>query len=359
MKQKRILIVDDCRTTVGLMEKLVRKLEGCEPVSYLDPAKFVDAIDAENFDVAIIDYMMPKVSGIELVHRLQSHHKHKHVPIVMITADRESGLRLEAFEGGVIEFLNKPIEPMEFRARIRNLARLRDAQYRAEDTAGWLSVEVENTTRKIREREEEVVRSVSNLDNMTGETARRLLRVATISKRLAQELGYNEGFCSDIRLATMMQDPRDVAACDANIEKPDQLKKQPHRQAKMRALVGRQTFAHANLPLVQMIEEISRLHHERWDGRGYPHRLKGEEIPISARIVAVADAFDALTSKRMYKEAWSVEKTIGYLKGEGGKRFDPECVSALAHCVLDVTSETYQLFGGLEKLETVAAQQVA
>ncbi len=336
MNQKRILIVDDCRTTAGLMEKLVRKLEGCEPVTYLDPAMFVDAMDTEAFDVAIIDHMMPNISGIEIVRRLQAHHKHSSVPVIMITADRESGLRLKAFESGVIEFLNKPIEPIEFRARIRNLLRLREAQHRAEDTASWLDVEIDNITRKIREREEEFVQRLSVIDNSDSETASRLLRIAAISKRLAAELGHDEAFCSDIRLAAMMQDFGAAAARGTDAESPAPLTRQRQQQEKMKVLIGQQASSIASVPLMRMADAIAVFHRERWDGRGYPRGLAGEEIPVSARIVAVADALDALTSRRMYKEAWSVTRTVDYLRSEGGKRFDPQCVAALETCIGDV-----------------------
>lgn len=333
----RILIVDDSRTTLGLMEKLIRKIEGCEPVIYNDAVSFVDNIDVEDFDIAVIDFQMPGMNGIELAERLLSHHRHAHKPVVMITADRDTHVRMSAINTGVIEFLNKPIEPIEFRARIKNLVRLRNAQRKLEDRAGWLREEVSQATVMIRQREEEIIQRLSMAAGYKDdETSAHMIRMAKISERLARELDHDEDFCRDIRLAAVMHDIGKVGIRETVINKPGALSDDERTHMQTHTTIGSEILAGSSSQLLNLAEEIAHGHHERWDGRGYPRRLAGKDIPTSARIAAVADVFDALTSKRMYKEAWSVDKTVTYINSEAGKRFDPDCVAAMNRCLPDL-----------------------
>ncbi|MAW88631.1 MAG: histidine kinase [Phyllobacteriaceae bacterium] len=333
----RILIVDDSRTTLGLMEKLVGKIEGCEAVVYDDSVALADAIDSEEFDIAVIDFMMPGINGIDLAERLLSHHRHAHKPVVMITADRDAHVRMEAIKTGVIDFLNKPIEPIEFRARMRNLVRLRSAQRKLEDRAGWLREEVSQATGMIRQREEEIIQRLSMAAGYKdNETSAHMVRMARIAERLARQLGHGEDFCRDMRLAAVMHDIGKVGIREAVIDKPGPLSDNERAHMQTHTTIGSQILSGSSSELLNLAEEIAHGHHERWDGNGYPRRLSGRDIPESARIAAVADVFDALTAKRMYKEAWSIEKTVRYIRSESGKRFDPDCVAAMEACIHDL-----------------------
>ena len=333
----RILIVDDSLTTLGLMKKLVAKIENCEAVIYDDAVAFTDNIDIEDFDIAVIDYLMPGINGIELTERLLSHHRHAHKPVVMITADRDSHVRMEAINTGVIDFLNKPIEPIEFRARIKNLVRLRLAQRKLEDRAGWLREEVNQATGMIRQREEEIIHRLSMAAGYKDdETSAHMVRMARIAERLARQLGHHPDFCRDIRLAAVMHDIGKVGIRETVIDKPGPLSDDERAHMQTHTTIGSQILAGSSSRLLNLAEEIAHAHHERWDGNGYPRRLAGKAIPESARIAAVADVFDALTAKRMYKEAWSIEKTVRYIRSEGGKRFDPDCVAAMEACLPDL-----------------------
>ncbi len=237
--------------------------------------------------------------------------------------------RMAALGAGAIDFLTKPVNPLEFQARIRNLMALVDARNKLADKAEWLRTEVEKAMAELRAREEEIIERLTIAASYKDkETSKHTRRVGFYSEAIARAYGLEEALCADIRLASPMHDIDKVAIPDAVLLKAGKLTEQEFAAMQQHTTVGSDILRESRCSLLQLAASIARSHHERWDGQGYPLRLSGTAIPLVGRIVALADNFDALTTVRPYKEAWSIERAVGHIRERAGSQFDPDCVVA-------------------------------
>lgn len=320
----RILLVDDNPTNLTFLTKLVEKLD-CVALAYAAPNDVLDELPSLDYDVAVIDYQMPALNGIELLNEIMRFEKYRGKPAVFVTADNDQMVRMAALEAGAIDFLTKPINPLEFLARVRNLLSLVIAQNKLADTAEWLRAEVDKAVAALRSREEEIIdRLTLAASYKDSETAKHTRRVADYSEAIAREYGLPPEYCADIRLAAPMQ--------------KGSLTKQEYAEMQKHTLVGCEILRESQSSLMQLAAEIAGNHHERWDGKGYPRQLSAQEIPLSARIVALADNFDALTTVRPYKEAWPVERAVAHIIAGAGSQFDPACVQAFQMALPEITN---------------------
>ena len=325
----RILLVDDNKTNLSLLTRLVEKLPDCVAIPYLHPEDVLADAPALEFDIAVIDFQMPVYSGIELLTELVRFENYRDKPVVFVTADTDTATRMAALNAGAIDFLTKPVNPLEFQARIKNLVALVDARNKLADKAEWLRIEVEKAVVELRAREEEIIDRLTIAASYKDfETARHTRRVGLYSEAIARAYGMEARACSDIRLASPMHDIGKVAIPDAVLLKNGKLTEQEFAAMQRHTVVGCDILRESKSSLLQLAAEIAGSHHERWDGQGYPFRLSGETIPVSGRIVAIADNFDALTSARPYKEAWSVDRAVAHIRERSGSHFDPRCVAA-------------------------------
>ena len=325
----RILLVDDNSTNLKLLTKLVGKLDNCEALSFASPDAVLSALPDLDFDIAIIDYQMPVYNGVELFTEIVRFEKYAEVPVIFVTADKDMTTRMAALNAGAIDFLTKPINPVEFQARVQNIVSLARARRQLADQAEWLRREVDRAVGELRLREQEIIHRLTLAAGYKDpETSRHTLRVAAYSEAIALELGLPEQYCNDIRLAAPMHDIGKVAMPDTVLLKQGRLTEAEFRQMQAHAQIGSDILARSHSSLLQLASEIAASHHERWDGQGYPNRLAGSAIPVSGRVVCIADNFDALTTERPYKPAWSFEKTVEHIIGRSGTQFDPDCVAA-------------------------------
>lgn len=325
----RILLVDDNNTNLKLLTKLVKKLDNCEAVAFSTPEAVLSALPELDFDIAIIDYQMPVYNGVELFTEIVRFEKYANVPVVFVTADKDMTTRMAALNAGAIDFLTKPVNPIEFQARVQNIVSLTVARRQLSDQAEWLRREVDKAVGELRMREQEIIHRLTlAAEYKDPETARHTLRVACYSEAIAREMGLSEQECTDIRLAAPMHDIGKVAMPDKVLLKQGRLTEAEYRQMQAHAQIGSDILSRSHSSLLQLASEIAASHHERWDGQGYPNRLSGDTIPISGRIVCIADNFDALTTERPYKSAWSYDKTVEHILGRAGTQFDPDCVAA-------------------------------
>ncbi|MFN4142988.1 HD domain-containing phosphohydrolase [Aestuariivirga sp.] len=324
-----VLIVDDNRTNLALMDMLVRKLPNCTTQLYADPLAFAHTLATADFDIAIFDYVMPNLDGIELTRMVRSQPRLADRPVVMVTVDHDSEIKRAALEAGVVEFIAKPIEPVEFKTRIRNLARLSDAQQTLSSHQEVVRAEVARITAELRAREEEIVSTLARAAGYKDrETVLHTVRMARYCAILAHQLGLAEEACQEIRLAAPMHDIGKAGVRDEVLQKRGFLTDEERAHMAEHTRIGHRILSASRSGALQLAAEIALTHHERWDGSGYPQGLKGEQIPLSGRIAAVADVFDALTSVRPYKTAWTLNNAFNYLHEQAGLQFDPACVSA-------------------------------
>lgn len=325
----RVLIVDDNITNLTLFRHLLKKLDGVESISFDDPLKALEWCVTEEPDLVLLDYMMPEMDGLEFIEHFREIEEYKNVPIVVITADTENEVRHKALNLGAHDFLNKPIDKVEFLARIKNLLTLRESQQALANRAVWLDKEVKKATAELRSREKEMVLRLSKAaEHRDPETGQHLIRMSNYARLIARELGLSEEQQELILEAAPMHDIGKVATPDAILLKQGKLTDDEFTVMKQHAANGYSILADSDSILIRAAAIMALTHHEKFDGNGYPRGLKGDLIPLYGRIVAVADVFDALTSSRPYKTAWALDDATKFLKDNSGSHFDPQCVEA-------------------------------
>jgi len=324
-----VLIIDDNQTNLILIRKLVEKISGCVSLSFVDPLAALRAAPDHEIDLVLVDYMMPGMDGITFIRSFRALPNGADVPIVMITTADERAILHAALEAGATDFLTKPIETVEFLSRVKNLLRLREAQNTLREHAQSLDAKVKSATTALGAREEEIILRLSKAaerrDNGTGD---HILRMATLCRIIAEAIGLSEDECRTVYLAAPMHDVGKIGVSDAILLKPGRLDPHERREMERHTEYGHEILAGSASELIRHAADMALSHHERWDGTGYPKRLKGNEIPLFARIVSVADVCDALASERPYKPAWPLDRIKNYLAGHAGTQFDPTCVEA-------------------------------
>ncbi len=325
-----IMVVDDKEANARLLERILRFGKYKNVTCVLDPREVMERYAAAPPDLLLLDLQMPHLDGYAVMDAL----KHKYgdalrAPILVLTADITSDAKRRALEYGARDFLTKPFDPVEVLLRIRNLLEMyflhRELQTQnrtleekvAERTAALESMQVEALMR--------LARAAEYRDDETGQHTQ---RVGHWSALLAAALGVPVGEVELIRQAAPLHDVGKIGIPDAILLSPNRLTSYELAVMRTHAKIGAGILAASSSALMQLAEQIALNHHERWDGSGYPNGLQGEDIPLSARIVAIVDVFDALTHDRPYKQAWSIEAATAELERQRGRHFDPQLVTA-------------------------------
>ncbi|PJA32650.1 MAG: two-component system response regulator [Zetaproteobacteria bacterium CG_4_9_14_3_um_filter_53_7] len=325
----KVLIVDDNPTNVMLLKHMIQKLDGCEPICFTSSREGITWCEAGKPDLLLVDYMMPEIDGLEFIRRFRLIPHCVDIPVVMITAEEKKEVRYQALEAGANDFLNKPIDKTEFVARTNNMIRLRKNQFQLANRAEWLAKGIKKATEELRQQEREALLLLSKAaEYRDPETGAHLNRMSLYSKIIARNLGFGEEEQEIMLEASPMHDVGKVGTPDHILLKPGKLDPDEFEIMKQHASYGYDILKQGSSRLMQVAAEIAVTHHEKFNGRGYPLGLKGEDIPLRGRIVAVADVFDALTSERPYKKAWPLQEALDLLRRESGEHFDPQCVDA-------------------------------
>lgn len=332
-----VLIVDDTEINLILFAALVKKLDDCVPHTFAHARDALAWVQDNDPDLVIVDYMMPDMDGLEFIRSLREMPGRDAVPIVMITANDQKQLRYRALDLGANDFLTKPVDKVEFLARTRNMLQVSDARKQLADRASWLADEVRKATAEILARERETVfRLCKAAEYRDPETGAHILRMAHYSQLIARGLGLSIDDQELLLEAAPMHDIGKVGIADKILLKPGRLDAEEFEVMKQHAIYGHELLHGSSSRVLQAGAEIARGHHEKFDGSGYPGGIAGSDIPIFSRIVAVADVFDALTSERPYKKAWTLEAAVDFLVQGSGSHFDPQCVQAFLNAWDDV-----------------------
>ncbi|MDR8525173.1 two-component system response regulator [Shewanella fidelis] len=271
-------------------------------------------------DLILLDVMMPGMNGYEVCKRLKQDPLTSHIPVIFVTALTDVADETQGFELGAVDYITKPVSAPVVKARVKTHLALYDQKRLLEQEVKVRTKELEDTRFEIIRR---LGRAAEYKDNETG---LHVIRMSHYARLLAVESGLPDKYCELIYNAAPMHDIGKIGTPDAILKKPDKLNEQEWLEMQRHAEIGAEIIGEHNDPLLEMARRIALTHHEKWDGTGYPNGLSGEEIPIEGRIVAIADVFDALTSIRPYKQAWSVAETMDLFERESGKHFDPELV---------------------------------
>lgn len=332
-----VAIIDDTPLNLTVMEMLVGRVGACHAMCFTDPLVALEWCEHNEPDLVIVDYMMPGVDGLEFIRRIRARRDHDDLPILMVTANHERRTRYDALECGANDFLTKPIDPHEFEPRVRNMLKLRKAHLATLDRAASLADAVREATAEIRARERETVTRLARAAEFRDpETGAHIQRMAHYSALIASRLGHDERRVEAMLQAAPMHDVGKLGIPDYILLKAGRLTTDEFTLMKRHSAIGHDILKDSSSRVIQMGAVIALNHHEKFDGSGYPGGLAGADIPLEARIVAVADVFDALTSERPYKRAWPMEQAISFLRNGRGSHFDPECIDAFLHAWKDV-----------------------
>ena len=337
-----VLVVDDQDFNLRLLEALLTPL-GHTVRFAVDGIDCLEKVGHVKPDIILLDIMMPKMDGFETAARLKGNPETKNIPVVMVTSLTEVDERIKALECGANDFLSKPVNELELRARVNSLLEvkayhdhMRDYQKELESEVARRTEDLQKAFAAIKSASLETIfrlaRAAEFKDDDTGE---HIIRIGHFSAAIAKHMGLNEHEVETILYAAPMHDVGKIATPDAILRKPGKLDADEWRIMQQHARQGALILEGSDSELLQMAESIALTHHEKWDGSGYPQGLKGTDIPIAGRITAIADVFDALTSKRPYKEPFSLEKSLDIIRESRGSHFDPQVVDAF-FSVIDV-----------------------
>jgi len=326
----RILVVDDNPDNTFLLKELLGYAGYHHVLAEIDSTKALDHITSWDPDLVILDLHMPTVSGFDILSLVRQRlPEDSFMPVLVFTADWTATTRKKALDLGAWDFITKPFDATELLLRVGNFLRMRKMHVRLERQNVGLSALVERRTRTVMRARTEALECLARAgefrDDATGEHAR---RVADMSAQIALEIGLSRSTAEIIRTAAPLHDVGKIGVSDSVLLKPGKLEPEQYEAMKLHVAMGATIIGNVKSPQLRKAREIALYHHESWDGTGYPHGLSGADIPLSARIVAVADTYDALIHERPYKPAWSQEDAIAEIVRLSGTRFDPDVVGA-------------------------------
>jgi putative two-component system response regulator len=336
MKEKPvILIVDDQPQNNELLEALLVP-QGYEIVKAVSGKEALEKLAGNQIDLMLLDIMMPGMDGFEVTRRVRQDAKNRLLPIILVTALRETEDRVKGIEAGGDDFLSKPVDKMELLARVKSLLKVKayndlmsNYQKELESEVTRRTEELKHAFERIKAASLETIYRLSMASEYKDEdTGSHIKRMSRYCAAVARRMGLDESTIETILYAAPMHDLGKIGIPDLILTKPAKLDPLEWEIMKQHTIIGAQILKGSDAEFIRLGETIAQHHHEKWDGSGYPNNLKGIEIPVAGRIAAIADVFDALTSKRPYKEPFSVEKSLAIIREGRGSHFDPEVTDA-------------------------------
>jgi putative two-component system response regulator len=346
-----VMIVDDEPVIIKIVKKYLGLAGYQNFVTMSDPVMAMEWLSREPPDVLLLDIVMPEISGLDILERVREHEHWRHIPVIVLTAADDERVRSRALELGATDFLAKPVNATELLPRVRNALLVKAHHDHLEHQAHDLEHQVRQRTAELLASRLELIHCLARVaEYRDNETGRHVIRVGRYAGIIARELGLDPETAELIEHAAPLHDIGKVGIPDAILLKPGKLTPDEMEIMQNHTAYGKRTFepmpadewgtvqSHtvmgqrildvATSPLIAMASQIALTHHERWDGGGYPLGLSGESIPLCGRITAVADVFDALSSKRPYKPAFPLERCLAILEEGRGTHFDPRVLDA-------------------------------
>lgn len=329
LKNANILVIDDEPVNVLVLKELF-EIRGYKNITGMtDPVKAVALYKDTDFDAVLLDINMPVMNGFDVMDKFLEINKNNPPPILVLTALHDDETRMRALTGAANDFITKPFKPAEVLSRVDNLLDLHCAKRTLQVLNRELELRVEERTKDFIQSQTEALRSLGLAAEFRDlDTANHTVRVGWYSRSLGKEIGISGHELDILFQAAPMHDIGKVGIPDNILLKEGKLTAEEWAVMQSHSEIGARILEHHTSPLMVAAKEIAYSHHEKWDGSGYPNNLSGENIPLNARIVIIADIFDALTIERPYKKAWPIEKAVEYIREETGKFFDPDLIKA-------------------------------
>ncbi len=362
----RILVVDDEPINLRLVRRYLRDAGCVDVLAIEDPRQVLHTAREQQPHVILLDVVMPGISGLDVLRQLRLDPDTARIPVLILTANDDSQTRRQALENGATDFLTKPLDPAELIPRLRNTLISKQHEDSLRQQALRLEDEVRRRTQEIARTRVEIVhclaRAAEYRDNETGQ---HILRVGRFSAIIAEQLGLDRDFVELIELAAPLHDVGKIGIPDEILLKSGKLTSdefefmQKHTTMGARVFqsladgesktvrrhpeIGGRIFGEPRFELLKLAKVIAMTHHERMDGTGYPLGLAGADIPLAGRIVAVADVYDALSSKRPYKPAFPRQRCFEILEEGRGTHFDPQVLDAFIARAEDIVATQIEL----------------
>jgi putative two-component system response regulator len=359
----KILIIDDERFNILVTKRYLSNAGYHNFVTCTDSTEAFALMQSVNPDVVILDILMPEVSGLDILQKRQEFENLLHIPVLVLTASSDNETKRQALELGATDFLAKPVNPNDLLPRVRNAVLIKAHHDHLANYAQELNRQVEVRTRELLHSREDIIhclgRAAEYRDNETG---RHVVRVGAYCGIIAKQLGQPAEFVEMIELAAQLHDIGKIGIPDSILLNPGKLNARQFEIMRTHCTIGREIIKPSansewsklrrdsdataeesvDSPLMDMAAVIAQTHHEKWDGSGYPFGISGEDIPLVGRICAVADVYDALSTRRPYKPAFPQEKCFAILLEERSKHFDPRIVDAFFARIEDVVRIQYR-----------------
>ncbi len=347
-----VMIVDDQASQRTLLRSIVKDISETIKVSDVaDPVQALLLSQKDPPDMLILDFRMPKMDGLEFVRRFRRPLSQRDIPVIFISVVNDANVREAALGAGVIDYIVKPIQPLDFKAKLKSLIEMRQHQVSQKNRSYLLEHQLNTALRDIEYRERELFLKMAKLIEMREaypQARSEVLSSYTVS--LAEALGRAEDEVRNIANAVLLHDIGNVAIPDSILNKPESLSKQERSIMQSHTVHGHSVLQGSKNSLFQMAAEIALSHHENWDGSGYPQGLHGIEIPIAARIAAVADMLEALTSQRSYRQAFGFDESLEIVQKAAGVKLDPTIVNLM----MARKSEFLAIYNALQDLKPKA-----
>ena len=326
----RVVVIDDYEPTLRMYATAIEKMLGGEVVPFMDAREALHYLAGMEATLCVVDYSMPDMDGVAFVQELRGVPGRERMPIIMLTGKDDRELRSRAMDAGVSVFLNKPVSADEFAGHVRRLATQRNGQNAADEQLRDLRERAEGADRRVHQRDRDALDALFRAYGARdAEAAARMRLAGEIAVMLAIELRCSVADVQLLREAAHVYDIGKLAVPEKTLGTSATLSAQSRAAIERHCDAGAEILTATESRLFNAAATMARTHHERWDGLGYPRKLKGEAIPLSGRIIAVADAFVAMTNKRADRPAMTFGHALDQVKRESGTHFDPGVVHAL------------------------------
>jgi putative two-component system response regulator len=324
--QYEILLIDDKKENLELLNRFLIN-DGYKIRTALNAKMAFLSIRSRIPDLILLDIEMPDISGFDVCEKLKQDDTTKDIPVIFISAHNDIEAKIKAFQVGGVDYIPKPFANEEVVARVRTHLKLIDYQHHLEQKVqkGLEQIQFLNSELEITQKEM-IVTLGTIMETRDSDTGKHVTRVAKYSKLLAELYGLDQKEVDLIYKAAPFHDAGKVAIPDHILNKPGEFTPQEWEIMKTHAMKGYEIFKNAKKPILKMAAIIAKEHHEYWNAKGYPNGLAKEQIHIAGRIVILADVLDALTNKRVYKDSWSFEESVAYIKKQSGEMFEPKIV---------------------------------
>ncbi|MBR7887999.1 response regulator [Marinomonas sp. A79] len=323
LKNKKVLIVDDVPRNIDLLKDILTERYQVQIAKSGRVA--LDIVHRSQPDLILLDIMMPDMNGFEVCERLKADPKTADIPIIFLTAMTDIQHEQRGFALGCVDFITKPITPLTTLSRVATHLKLAEENLRKKRV-------IEQTTRELDSSLESAIGMLGEISQIHDtDTGVHMWRMADYCAALARAIGWEDEKVELLKLAAPLHDTGKVGIPHSILKSPNKLTEDEWEVMRQHTVIGHQILIKSEAPLFQLAAEVALGHHEKWDGSGYPAGLSGDAIPQSARIVSLADVFDALTMERSYKRSWTIEESFEHIQQSSGTHFDPELVDCFLH----------------------------